>query len=290
MFGKNVIMTSNERRKTNQNNLEDKLLEIKKKELDRQSANLQQQIKRDRYKLLDQFLDSKAENLNFMKKNLTEDLQDMDLKTVFNSLENSTKPRLAGIHSASKSSSSKPSEKFKLQSILKPKSSNIRVKSASTESHDTQDRFKMNPIFNIQTFFKPNDNFNSNVTARFIEQKSKYFPSYLKKAKKTKISVSATEIDKVLEKAAVLNQTAFCTKHKKHRLAQIKADLYKTSKDLFGNDDQTGNDLVAEAEAALKEVPKEEKNNDGSSSSFSKRTTTTTPSELGNIEEIAEEN
>ena len=56
----------------------------------------------------------------------------------------------------------------------------------------------MNPIFNIQTFFKPNDNFNSNVTARFIEQKSKYFPSYLKKAKTTKTSVSSTEIDKVL--------------------------------------------------------------------------------------------
>ena len=32
----------------------------------------------------------------------------------------------------------------------------------------------------------------SNVTARFIEQKSKYFPSYLKQAKKQKNSIHMT--------------------------------------------------------------------------------------------------
>lgn len=30
----------------------------------------------------------------------------------------------------------------------------------------------------------------------------------------------------------------FCTKHKKHRLAQIKADLYNGSKEMFGNTEE----------------------------------------------------
>ncbi len=86
-------MTSNERRKTNQNNLEDKLLSIRMKELDRQSSNVQQQIKRDRYKLLDQYLDSKAQNLNYAKKrfSLPDGSEDMDLKTVLKTIENQTK-------------------------------------------------------------------------------------------------------------------------------------------------------------------------------------------------------
>ena len=88
-------MTSNERRKTNQNNLEDKLLSIRIKELDRQSTNLQQQIKRDHYKLLDQFIESKAHNLNYKKKrfSLPEEVRDMDLKTVLKSIENQTKEK-----------------------------------------------------------------------------------------------------------------------------------------------------------------------------------------------------
>ena len=86
-------MTSNERRKTNQNNLEDKLLSIRMKEIDRQSCNVQQQIKRDRYKLLDQYLESKAQNLNFKKKRLSlpDEVRDMDLNTVLKSIENQTK-------------------------------------------------------------------------------------------------------------------------------------------------------------------------------------------------------
>ena len=86
-------MTSNERRKTNQNNLEDKLLSIRMKELDRQSSTVQQQIKRDRYKLLDQYLESKAQNLNFKKKKLSipDEMRDMDLNTVLKSIDNQTK-------------------------------------------------------------------------------------------------------------------------------------------------------------------------------------------------------
>ena len=54
----------------------------------------------------------------------------------------------------------------------------------------------------MQVFYKPNENFMSNVTARFIKQKSKYFPSYLKQAKKQKNSISSTEIDHALGKLA----------------------------------------------------------------------------------------
>jgi hypothetical protein len=74
----------------------------------------------------------------------------------------------------------------------------LGIGSRASSGDSTERKFTMNPSFITQTFYRPNENFMSNVTARFIEQKSKYFPSYLKQTRKPKISISCTEIDTVL--------------------------------------------------------------------------------------------
>lgn len=61
-----------------------------------------------------------------------------------------------------------------------------------------------------------------------------------------------------------------CSKHKKHRLAQIKADLYKSTKELFRDDAaEVQNDLANKAEQALAH---EETKKDEPRSKVSKRT------------------
>jgi exopolyphosphatase/pppGpp-phosphohydrolase len=78
--GKKVTMTKNERRKNNQNNLEDKMLTLRLKDLERQQTNLQMAIKRERFKLLDQFMDSKALNMTIVQqKKPAEDSMVLDL-------------------------------------------------------------------------------------------------------------------------------------------------------------------------------------------------------------------
>ena len=50
----------------------------------------------------------------------------------------------------------------------------------------------------------------------------------------------------------MLGQKRMCSKHKQHRLAQIKADLYKSTKELLREDAaNVHNDLINTAEQAL---------------------------------------
>lgn len=233
MYGKNVIMTSNERRKTNQNNLEDKLLSIKIKELERQSVNTQAQIKRERYKLLDQFIEAKASNLNVNKKrfSLTDEARDLDLKVVLKKIEEQhSKLKSITTHPTTLSRDSSQMNKTKHVEIKLTESINLPSRPLMSElahKHESRSKeianyFRMikaktslglvvsevedddffsqpHAYMNTkQTFSKPNENFMSNVTARFIDQKSKYYPSYLKQVKKPINTIASTEIDLAL--------------------------------------------------------------------------------------------
>ena len=61
------IASYNERKTINQNNVQDRLLTIKRKYLDRQLDYNQMQIKRERSLLLDQYLEAKAANYNYTR-------------------------------------------------------------------------------------------------------------------------------------------------------------------------------------------------------------------------------
>lgn len=223
-------MTKNERRKNNQNNLEEKLLSLKLKDLERKQCNLQQAIKRERYKLLDQFMNSKANNMSYLRKSSEEPESNIDLSA----LQNAPRyvPKTEG----------QDTERF---------SKSSRSRRNSYSSFDTHDLLKYANFIN-QPPPTPKPNNFSKIDERFIDQKVKYFPSYLRKTNTLEATVDIdTALNRIKNRMSANAQ--FCTKHKKHRLAQMKADLYNGSKDMLGsgNDEKIDFDKqMAEAEAA----------------------------------------
>lgn len=215
--GKKVVMTKNERRKNNQNNLEEKLLNLKLKDLENKQNSLQQAIKRERYKLLDQFMNSKANNMTFMQKRQNEDIN-LDLSNL--RLNQKQLTTIGG------DSLGDQTERYS-------KSSRSRN---SFSSFHTADLLKYASFIN-QPPPTPKPNNFSKIDERFIDQKIKYFPSYLRK---TKSSMVTADVETALNRVKLMStmNRQFCTKHKKHRLAQIKADLYNGSKEMFGNTEE----------------------------------------------------
>ena len=170
-------MTKNERRKNNQNNLEEKLLNLKLKDLENKQNSLQQAIKRERYKLLDQFMNSKANNMTFMQKRQNEDIN-LDLSNL--RLNQKQLTTIGG------DSLGDQTERYS-------KSSRSRN---SFSSFHTADLLKYASFIN-QPPPTPKPNNFSKIDERFIDQKIKYFPSYLRK---TKSSMVTADVETALSK------------------------------------------------------------------------------------------
>lgn len=244
--GKKQVMTKNQRRKNNQNNLEDKLLTLKLKDLERQQSTLQATIKRERYKLLDQYMNSKANNMNYTINRTGTEVSNIDLSALKNQKKykfksNQTETNYTERYDDDDDDAGGPeTERYS-------KSSRSR---ASYSSFRTKDLLRWTEFIN-QPPPTPKPNHFSKIDERFIDQKIKYFPSYLRK---TKSSIVTADVDTALSRVKQLSlaNRQFCTKHKKHRLAQIKADLYNNSKDMFGTQEEKVDidQQMADAEAA----------------------------------------
>ncbi len=181
--GKKQVMTKNQRRKNNQNNLEDKLLSLKITDLERQQSILQQAIKRERYKLLDQFMNLKASNISYMKKGVNDDYNEggIDLTSLKNNI-----PR------------------YEIQHDMETERGDENY-SKTSRSHKSHSSFSTQDLMRYANFInqpppmaKPNDF--SKIDERFIDQKVKYFPSYLRKSK---TFVATTDVDTALSKQSI---------------------------------------------------------------------------------------
>ena len=178
--GKKLAITQNTRRKNNQNNLEDKILNLKLKDLERQQINLQMSIKRERYKLLDQFMESKAINMSFMQKKIPEET-DLDFRMFKHD----------------------PSD-FAKNLALRLNQDNLTTErySMTSRSRTSYSSFQQDDLIKWSNFINqpmpaPKPNIFSKITERFIDQKIKYFPSYLRKSKS---SVVTGDVDQALSK------------------------------------------------------------------------------------------
>jgi len=179
--GKKQLMTKNQRRKNNQNNLEDKLLELKLKDLERQQSIIQQAIKRERYKLLDQFMNHKANNLSYMKKNINQEENEEEINVDLTSLKNNK-----SLYEVKKYSETEEKEDEKY--------------SMTSRSHKSYSSFSTQDLLRYANFINqppptPKPNNFSKIDERFIDQKVKYFPSYLRKSK---TFIATTDIDTAL--------------------------------------------------------------------------------------------
>lgn len=188
--GKNKgrTMSKNERRKNNQNNLEDKLLNLKLKDLDRQQSTLQAGIKREHYKLLDIYMNSKANNLNFLKAKADENSSNIDLSEL-NKSNNKKFHRLSNFNTTERETSRYGRE-----------TERDSQGSATYRSHSSFQTREMERYLEFinQPPPAPKPSIFSKIDERFIDQKIKYFPSYLRKAKG---SVMSSDVDTALSKS-----------------------------------------------------------------------------------------
>jgi len=182
--GKGMTMTKNQRRKTNQNNLEDKLLSLRLKDLVRQQNTLQASIKREHYKLLDIYMNTKATNMDFLRARAEENLSEANLaefamtnKFHRKSNFNTTDRTLSRYDKVSDSDTERGSQTYRSHS------------SFQTREMERYIAFINQP----PPPAKPNTM--TRIDERFIDQKIKYFPSYLRKAKG---SVMSSDVDTAL--------------------------------------------------------------------------------------------
>ena len=141
---------------------------------------IQLQIKRERFKLVDQIMDSKALDLSILKKK--EQTKRSENEIVFSVLSKSLEKKFTQHLDLNLSISSEVSKSI-MNSKISPSVGDDRARSALAADTNVK-RVADLPI-----------NEYSNIAQRFVEQKCKYFPSYLKQAKKSKSSVSAAETE-----------------------------------------------------------------------------------------------
>lgn len=186
--GKNKgrVMSKNERRKNNQNNLEDKLLTLKLKELERQQSTLQAGIKREHYKLLDIYMNTKANNLNFTKAKADENPSKIDLSEL-------NKGNKKFLTMSNFNTTERETSRYGRDSERDSQGS------ATYRSHSS---FQIRDMQRYIEFINrppptPKPNIFSKIDERFIDQKIKYFPSYLRKSKGSAMS---SDVDTALSK------------------------------------------------------------------------------------------
>lgn len=137
-----MMVTNSEKRKVNENILQDKLLKLARKDLDMQLNRKQAQLKRERVILMDQYLDYKANNYKTLYK-----------KKEFDSFTQSLP-----------------------NSLVLPSLNNSRSVNSTSD-------LKLNV----------NQEIHYNIYEKFVEQKRKYFPSYLKNTNRLQTSVPVYE-------------------------------------------------------------------------------------------------
>ncbi|CAF0832519.1 unnamed protein product [Brachionus calyciflorus] len=178
-----TIMSANERRKLNQNYIEDKLLGIARKDLDRQLSYSQLLIKREKTILMEQLMDTQAVNGACLTTNRFNENSGTSSDFMTNRVRTAI-------------------------SLNDPSMRSIEVELGQQ---------------------------NCNVFDKFIDQKRRNFPGYLKHSNNLKYSLPIYEFDKVIEKIHKVNNLnrKICTKYKTHRKAEQRAQNFMTNKYLF---------------------------------------------------------
>lgn len=165
-FDKRTVMSCKEKQSLNQNNIEENLLNMTLRNLNRQSNYNQIQIKREKSVIFDQYLDLKASSMTKSKSNI----DDLD------ELSKNEKSFMTGLNSNNNADKSTTT----IQS--RSKTAKTTISSKLTASHQSEMR-------TTQTLIKqPIKSYLDSITERFAYQKMNYYPNYLRKSGKAKSS------------------------------------------------------------------------------------------------------
>ncbi|RNA31733.1 hypothetical protein BpHYR1_013792 [Brachionus plicatilis] len=194
---KKSLTSPNERRKLNQNNIEDKLLILAQKNLDKRLSYSQLMIKREKALLLEQLMDTQAVNGD-----------NLDREYVMCEFEVRETLSTSRIRTAA------------------------HLKDCSTRSIDVGHQKK-------------------NVFDKFIEQKRRNLPSYLKHNTRQS-TASFYDLKKVIERIRRVNSTnrKICSRYQKHCKAEQRAQYYVSNKYLFKTFPELSQTLAAQQSLA----------------------------------------
>jgi len=172
-FDKRTVMSCKEKQSLNQNNIEENLMNMTLRNLNRQFNYNQIQIKREKSVIYDQYLDLKALSMTKSKSNI-DDLDELSK----NEKSFATDLNINNNNNNNKSNDDKST--YTTQS--RSKTAKTTISSKLTASHQSEMR-------TTQTLInQPIKSYLDSITERFAYQKMNYYPNYLRKSGKAKSS------------------------------------------------------------------------------------------------------
>lgn len=186
------LMTDNEVRKINQNNVYDKLLNLEKKDLDNQLRFNMIKLKREKSILTEKYIDLQAYNYKFIK-----NIQNRRDSHMSNQTFSSVFSALGGYPSTRRSIHSAPA-KIKQSSfdLFKREQADLESR-ISSAYHSDPDQIPDRLNLKTPEKYKP---FLESLKDKFVDQKLRCNPNYQKKKRKTKYSMTLEDLDKILGK------------------------------------------------------------------------------------------
>lgn len=225
-----AFMSDNERRKMVQNNLEDNLLGILRRNLEDQSSKAQLQLKREKSMLFDQYVETKVINYNYAQRRKMLDLRaKKNNEDRIEKIDNFLVKRQSIVSSSKKTESKADHEpETHEEKVVMMVEDTGELKEASTESFNLFSKEEEDLISKAMKL-------NSNLFDRFVEQKRHFMPQYLKQVgKSNKIAMTEEELLRISERAKKRTQKYrnVCSKYKDHRIAEQKAEEYVHQKNV----------------------------------------------------------
>ena len=203
-------VSTNQRKQINQNSVEGRKFLIFSSNLEKQLIITQNQIKRNKTLLLDQYLEAKAVNFSTVtnRKNLESNLTGSYSQFTDRNLTTSLDER-----------------------SITDRSNNI-----FSQSHDNFNKYYKFNELKPNDVSKPYRSYLDSITDKFVDQKRTCYPSYLKKGNISSqyTSFGSYDAQKFTERVKNINELnkRTCTKYRNHKIAEYHAENYNQSKHL----------------------------------------------------------
>ncbi|CAF0832466.1 unnamed protein product [Brachionus calyciflorus] len=228
------LMSDNEVRKINQNYVYDKLLNLKKKDIDKQLRVSMTKLKREKSILTEKFIDLEANNYKFMKNIQNRIESRMSNPRILNA---SVLSMSGGYASPSLFARSVQSAPAKISRTSNASFDLFRIEQVNLEHRITSAYQNDYDYVPERLNLKTPDSYKSNLETlkeKFVDQKLRCNPNYQKKRRRNNYSMTLEDLDKFLatksSKLDACYKKKLCTKYKQHKLAQHGAEMFVSNK------------------------------------------------------------
>ncbi|RNA39751.1 hypothetical protein BpHYR1_012041 [Brachionus plicatilis] len=226
------LMTDNEIRKVNQNNVHEKLLNLKKKDLDSQLKYNLTKIKREKSILIEKYIDLQAKNFKFIQNIESRNMSRLSEPRKINLSSLST----SGVFSPSLFARSVQSAPAKMRRLSHVSFDLFKAEQSDLESRLSSAYDSYYEHVPHRLTLKTPQSYQSHldkIKEKFVDQKLR-FNSSVKKKRKNKHSMTLQDLDRTLAQKKGACDSCLkkrtCSKFKHHKLAEHNAEIYLSNK------------------------------------------------------------